>query len=74
MLELGPMVPLFGVCMGLQCIGEAFGGLSSAAGHFDFFIGMKIVVLIHLMLNMELRTRARALAYPTHSHNNCYEK
>ncbi|PWA62848.1 Ribose 5-phosphate isomerase, type A [Artemisia annua] len=25
-LELGPEVPLFGVCMGLQCIGEAFGG------------------------------------------------
>ncbi|XP_027097130.1 anthranilate synthase beta subunit 2, chloroplastic-like [Coffea eugenioides] len=25
-LELGPNVPLFGVCMGLQCIGEAFGG------------------------------------------------
>ncbi|PKA56085.1 Anthranilate synthase component II [Apostasia shenzhenica] len=25
-LELGPCVPLFGVCMGLQCIGEAFGG------------------------------------------------
>ncbi|KAK9063817.1 hypothetical protein SSX86_017689 [Deinandra increscens subsp. villosa] len=25
-LELGPYVPLFGVCMGLQCIGEAFGG------------------------------------------------
>ncbi|XP_010477979.1 PREDICTED: anthranilate synthase beta subunit 1, chloroplastic [Camelina sativa] len=25
-LELGPRVPLFGVCMGLQCIGEAFGG------------------------------------------------
>ncbi|CAH8263671.1 unnamed protein product [Arabidopsis lyrata] len=25
-LELGPFVPLFGVCMGLQCIGEAFGG------------------------------------------------
>ncbi|KAL8053079.1 hypothetical protein ABFX02_05G048400 [Erythranthe guttata] len=25
-LELGPKVPLFGVCMGLQCIGEAFGG------------------------------------------------
>ncbi|PPS01233.1 hypothetical protein GOBAR_AA19430 [Gossypium barbadense] len=24
-LELGPTVPLFGVCMGLQCIGEAFG-------------------------------------------------
>lgn len=24
-LELGPSVPLFGVCMGLQCIGEAFG-------------------------------------------------
>ncbi|CAI0459315.1 unnamed protein product [Linum tenue] len=24
-LELGPIVPLFGVCMGLQCIGEAFG-------------------------------------------------
>ncbi|GER37156.1 anthranilate synthase component 2 [Striga asiatica] len=24
--ELGPTVPLFGVCMGLQCIGEAFGG------------------------------------------------
>jgi anthranilate synthase component 2 len=24
-LELGPLVPLFGVCMGLQCIGEAFG-------------------------------------------------
>ncbi|KAE8661491.1 Anthranilate synthase beta subunit 1 [Hibiscus syriacus] len=24
--ELGPIVPLFGVCMGLQCIGEAFGG------------------------------------------------
>lgn len=27
-LELGPIVPLFGVCMGLQCIGEAFGGQS----------------------------------------------
>ncbi|XP_020112088.1 anthranilate synthase beta subunit 1, chloroplastic-like [Ananas comosus] len=26
-LELGPSIPLFGVCMGLQCIGEAFGGL-----------------------------------------------
>ncbi|KAF6143600.1 hypothetical protein GIB67_012399 [Kingdonia uniflora] len=25
-LELGPVVPLFGVCMGLQCIGEACGG------------------------------------------------
>ncbi|KAM7265026.1 hypothetical protein ACFE04_002709 [Oxalis oulophora] len=25
-LELGPVVPLFGICMGLQCIGEAFGG------------------------------------------------
>ena len=25
--ELGPSIPLFGVCMGLQCIGEAFGGL-----------------------------------------------
>ncbi|KAK1553003.1 hypothetical protein Q3G72_027059 [Acer saccharum] len=25
-LEIGPTVPLFGVCMGLQCIGEAFGG------------------------------------------------
>ena len=24
--ELGPEVPLFGVCMGLQCIGQAFGG------------------------------------------------
>lgn len=24
--ELGPTIPLFGVCMGLQCIGEAFGG------------------------------------------------
>lgn len=24
--ELGPFIPLFGVCMGLQCIGEAFGG------------------------------------------------
>eukprot|EP01018_Ginkgo_biloba_P005471 Gb_29004 [translate_table: standard] len=24
--ELGPEIPLFGVCMGLQCIGEAFGG------------------------------------------------
>lgn len=27
-LQLGPVVPLFGVCMGLQCIGEAFGGES----------------------------------------------
>ncbi|XVE74563.1 hypothetical protein DITRI_Ditri12bG0027100 [Diplodiscus trichospermus] len=25
-LGLGPIVPLFGVCMGLQCIDEAFGG------------------------------------------------
>ncbi|KAH0460289.1 hypothetical protein IEQ34_010952 [Dendrobium chrysotoxum] len=25
-VELGPSIPLFGVCMGLQCIGEAFGG------------------------------------------------
>jgi anthranilate/para-aminobenzoate synthase component II len=27
-LELGPAVPVFGVCMGLQCMGEAFGGES----------------------------------------------
>ncbi|KAL5995521.1 Ankyrin repeat and SOCS box protein 2 [Asimina triloba] len=27
-LELGPTVPLFGVCMGLQCIGEAFGEIA----------------------------------------------
>ncbi|KAL4196082.1 hypothetical protein AMTRI_Chr04g181560 [Amborella trichopoda] len=25
-LELGPELPLFGVCMGLQCMGEAHGG------------------------------------------------
>jgi anthranilate synthase component 2 len=25
-LQLGPTIPIFGVCMGLQCIGEAFGG------------------------------------------------
>uniref|UniRef100_A0A0C9S857 anthranilate synthase n=1 Tax=Wollemia nobilis TaxID=56998 RepID=A0A0C9S857_9CONI len=25
-VQLGPTVPLFGVCMGLQCMGEAFGG------------------------------------------------
>ncbi|KAJ4792948.1 Anthranilate synthase component 2 [Rhynchospora pubera] len=25
-LELGPTIPIFGVCMGLQCIGEAYGG------------------------------------------------
>ncbi|XP_020526150.1 uncharacterized protein LOC110007725 isoform X3 [Amborella trichopoda] len=28
-LELGPELPLFGVCMGLQCIGEAYGVGSS---------------------------------------------
>ncbi|KAL2627048.1 hypothetical protein AAZV13_07G147800 [Glycine max] len=32
-LELGPTVPLFGVCMGLQCIGEAFGGKIVRAPH-----------------------------------------
>uniref|UniRef100_A0A7N1A630 anthranilate synthase n=1 Tax=Kalanchoe fedtschenkoi TaxID=63787 RepID=A0A7N1A630_KALFE len=32
-LELGPIVPLFGVCMGLQCIGEAFGGRIVRAPH-----------------------------------------
>jgi anthranilate/para-aminobenzoate synthase component II len=29
--ELGPEFPLFGVCMGHQCIGEAFGGKSSGS-------------------------------------------
>lgn len=24
--QLGPKIPLFGVCMGLQCIGQAYGG------------------------------------------------
>uniref|UniRef100_A0A7N0ZTX1 anthranilate synthase n=1 Tax=Kalanchoe fedtschenkoi TaxID=63787 RepID=A0A7N0ZTX1_KALFE len=32
-LEIGPIVPLFGVCMGLQCIGEAFGGRIVRAPH-----------------------------------------
>jgi anthranilate synthase component 2 len=30
--ELGPDFPLFGVCMGHQCIGEAFGGEWRGAG------------------------------------------
>jgi anthranilate synthase component 2 len=25
-VKLGPSIPLFGVCMGLQCMGEAYGG------------------------------------------------
>lgn len=25
-MKLGPSIPLFGVCMGLQCMGEAYGG------------------------------------------------
>ncbi|KAL7000771.1 Ankyrin repeat and SOCS box protein 2 [Sarracenia purpurea var. burkii] len=45
-LELGPTVPLFGVCMGLQCMGEAFGGQSliNLVEHFDFLIEMKLLV------------------------------
>lgn len=31
--ELGPSIPLFGVCMGLQCMGEAFGGKIVRAPH-----------------------------------------
>lgn len=31
--ELGPDFPLFGVCMGHQCIGEAFGGALVAGLH-----------------------------------------
>ncbi|KAK7359506.1 hypothetical protein VNO77_01467 [Canavalia gladiata] len=38
-LELEPTIPLFGVCMGLQCIGEAFGVFSPfLAGRFHSLV------------------------------------
>lgn len=47
-LELGPTIPLFGVCMGLQCIGEAFGGqiLVCKLFPFDFVVTMFTFELI----------------------------
>ncbi|VAH56060.1 unnamed protein product [Triticum turgidum subsp. durum] len=52
-LELGPTIPIFGVCMGLQCIGEAFGGKiirvpsgvmhgKSSPVHYDEVLGKAI--------------------------------
>ncbi|PRQ36164.1 putative anthranilate synthase [Rosa chinensis] len=49
-LELGPIVPLFGVCMGLQCIGEAFGGKSSRTE----YLGMLFVLLMVLCMGRAL--------------------
>jgi hypothetical protein len=40
--ELGPDFPLFGVCMGHQCIGEAFGGASD-----DSAIGLRVMIKLN---------------------------
>uniref|UniRef100_A0A8R7TQW2 anthranilate synthase n=2 Tax=Triticum urartu TaxID=4572 RepID=A0A8R7TQW2_TRIUA len=52
-LELRPTIPIFGVCMGLQCIGETFGGKiirvpsgvmhgKSSPVHYDEVLGKAI--------------------------------
>ncbi|CAL5391773.1 unnamed protein product [Camellia sinensis] len=59
-LELGPTVPLFGVCMGLQCIGEAFGGKIVRSPH-----GVMHKKKVPLSIIMRVGKTAYFLGYQT---------
>ena len=58
--ELGPRMPLFGVCMGHQCIGEVFGGriVRAPAG----VMHGKVSPVMHTNVGLlEVRQHLRAL-------------
>lgn len=55
-LEFGPTIPLFGVCMGLQCMGEAFGG-SFESTIFGAFVSISLAYLMNSLLLLYLEKK-----------------
>lgn len=78
MHELGPTIPVFGVCMGHQCIGQVYGGrivrAPSGVMHgksspvFHTGVGLLQVSIIHCLIINAVRLQATdcKAALPSH--------